>query len=521
MSDTIATFPGILDMESVSIDFQKGINPSSASIVAPYSRVQVNLNPIGDLRVFWRGNEMFRWPNAQVQSQSLTVDSGHFLDFVIVDRRWRWQFAEISGWYNRRKEDSEDIRAGSEKTPRELASILLDAMGETAYDVSALPDSDRPECKWEHDGAASELEKLCSDLGCEIVLRLTNNRVVIVKQGQGTACPILPDFLKSPSVGHSNIIKPAKIAVYSGPLEVDTTWPTEAVGENRDGKFVPVDQLDYKPDDGFPLDPGGWGTADKKDAEKARKTVWKYYRIKGPPDEWPQGLTPPPVARCEFESETLLTDSTGKRLEAEFRGKHWPGDLGPNQTGPDALWDDGFTVDAKRRFVTTTGPCVLAGDNIAPAEMKLRTTCKPREEEGHYTRLSVEVDVPGGGQGVKAIVRDEIRWRVRLGTDEDIDTTDQVREQLTKLAEHERDKYVMQVGGAGVYAGIHAFDLDGLRTRVAWQWSASQGPTTTLTCETETNPYLPDEAARKKNRALDRMFKRAQQRELESVDERK
>ena len=54
------------------------------------------------------------------------------------DRRWKWRFGQIGGRYNLYNPD-QSLNTSTEKSPQLLASLCLEMMGETGYDVSNLP----------------------------------------------------------------------------------------------------------------------------------------------------------------------------------------------------------------------------------------------------------------------------------------------------------------------------------------------------------------------------------------------
>src|SRR4029078_12160892 len=65
---------------------------------------------------------------------------GMVVGLSLLDRRWKWKYGTISGRFNLRS------RAGvldpeTERTPQELATLLLRAMGEPGFSVADMPNA--------------------------------------------------------------------------------------------------------------------------------------------------------------------------------------------------------------------------------------------------------------------------------------------------------------------------------------------------------------------------------------------
>jgi len=278
-------------------------------------------------------------PNCVIDASSVSFSpNGRIHSLSIFDRRWKWQYGSVSGHYNRRTETGKLIVANdpefrtssvmnSQKTPQELATILLNEMGETNFDVSPLPEGTGPEVKWEDDNPARELAQLCEMFGCRVVYGW-DDRVRLFRIGQsaddtgenrkwanrseraaerraqrlarlaGTVInPPLPNPL--PVIRYSEAIdiedRPDSITIATGPILHQWDFELEAVGEDTDGSIKLVKDLSFAP---FPRQvDGGWGgeqaafsllhganldTENMDLQELARKTIFKWYRIKVP-----------------------------------------------------------------------------------------------------------------------------------------------------------------------------------------------------------------------------------------------
>ena len=128
------------------------------------------------------------FPNARVRA----VEPCRCWDtFVVEDRRWMWAHSpRIDAEFNTPRNGGVSVPAygwtavSREKAPRDIASFILDAMGETGYDVSAMPNNQRPWMKWESVRADEALAQLCEACGCDVALG-ADNVVRVVQVGAG------------------------------------------------------------------------------------------------------------------------------------------------------------------------------------------------------------------------------------------------------------------------------------------------------------------------------------------------
>ena len=225
-------------------------------------------------------------PNCKVARAEFSIGpQGRIWRLQILDRRWKWLFPTIAGTYNRKNESGVTINeAGvpirlTRKNPQELATLLLQAMGEVGFDVSGLPTNVAPTVEWDFENAAQALAQLADDHGCRVVLGL-DNAVHIFKLNVGIALPVLPEAIDySGSIDPPEI--PDKLGVACAHARHQADLMLEAVGENTDGKIVPIDQLSYKP-------AAGWGMSDPPEfnalvdvraRELAKKSVFRWYRV--------------------------------------------------------------------------------------------------------------------------------------------------------------------------------------------------------------------------------------------------
>jgi hypothetical protein len=282
------------DILSASYTLGHGITPGIITITIPLVEDDRTFSDsIGDV-VFEYDGKRLVFRDCKLDGSSLEVSpDGYTSSLRIYDRRWRWQFGYISGWYNvRRIVKGNDIQVDREQSPRRLAKFCLEAMGENLEDgwVADLPDFARPQIDWDYDNPAQQLATLVEKFGCRVTLR-TDNKIYLVKAGKGNAdkeAPVNETTLRV-SAGVSAHIKPGRIVVVGDRAQTEVDLPLEAVGEDTDGSIKRIDDLSYAP-------PNGWG--DDSDIEAwasilgatgnfvahaaARKSVYKWYRIKEP-----------------------------------------------------------------------------------------------------------------------------------------------------------------------------------------------------------------------------------------------
>lgn len=463
----LATFPGVDQIISASITLGHGISPSTAHLTMVPQLTSIA--EVGTLR-FQLGDSVVEFFDCKADHGTYQrSESGEYWQISLVDRRWKWRFGQISGRYNVWREDATlqtgapgstegELIANTERTPRELAELYLEAMGEENYDVSALPNHTRPPVDHEYDNPAEALAELCDSLGCRIVLRL-DNTVQIVRTGAAAALPT--DFLLEDSMTVDLPEKPDKIAVVCGPSFYQVDFPLEAVGLDRDsgtseepGETIrPLQQLSYKP-------PGGWGeidlplfanlatNADEEDVSGLRslatKSVFRYYRI-AMPVRVPgyEGSADGLVTRREqvlplFDEQVSMAlenhdsvplpaavfgvwyaglddqENTAATLTAQGNS---PAAAGPDGKFKSAFYNRGFTLDAARGLVIFKEPVIrnltplAAKVTPAPAQLVLRAKCHVRNADTlALERYVRERETAGTALGTRTqyLLRDEL-----------------------------------------------------------------------------------------------------------------
>ena len=284
----LVTWPGMVAFKSASITLIHGITPSVAQIVMQPQNGNVDI----DGTMTFEYDDMTKtFINCHADYGSFRWDeSGAVWEIAIFDRRWWWRFGWVAGEYNIVRPDAK-LKMDTEKAPQDLAKLCLEAMGEDEWDVGDLPNDSRPYINWDYENPASALADLCDLLGCYIVPEFDSSTGKICKSGQGG---FLPDggVLQS-SATIDNPETPTALMILFGPTLFQYDFLLEAVCEENDDKgtikTLSDKTLTYTPSNGWAKeDPDSFSNVLKEKgavaAEKARRSVWRWYRVKIPTD---------------------------------------------------------------------------------------------------------------------------------------------------------------------------------------------------------------------------------------------
>lgn len=261
------SWPGAFAVEGFSASIGHGISPSTfVLIIQPQPSLPA---AYGDLVINdgIHGNIVFR--NCKVDRiTSSTTGGGTVWRLEILDRRWRWAFGRIDGTYN-------ELDPRGKLTPyyiqsaAELARMCLDAMGERGYVIDLPPglpaaagqNIDRllragenfpqtlanPQVNWDVTPPAQALAQIAERFGRRVVYQPLADRVVVVPPTSGiTAWPNdWPAEVISPTLDDPEA--PIAVGVAGAPIRFQCRLPLEAVGEEWDGSYVPINELSYAP----------------------------------------------------------------------------------------------------------------------------------------------------------------------------------------------------------------------------------------------------------------------------------
>lgn len=413
---------------------------------------------------------------------------GFICTAYIWDRRWRWQNRVISGRYNARNPDG-TIIAATEKTPRELATLLLTAIGETAA-VTMLENGDRPEINWDNANAADELYDLLRSRGCAI--GIPNNTTTIYELGGGTGAPNNTDVI---SVQQN--VDPPELPETLRLICNDTVFQSKLhlipVGIDTDGTIVHIDDLSYKP-------AGGWGVVsnwlefpeitDEDSRQLAIQSVGKLYKIDSQADGYQSidgtDITTNDASELLPLSTKLLsvyTDLNGKQraerayLEGTYAVESAPANELANT--PDFTHYQGsWKLYGDTGLVELTQPAIYLDDNDQWTAADLYLVCSYSildPSTGQYYREQFDRSL--GGFGTVAVRTEDLFRTIRQEYDyadpSVVMTTHDNLSTLTTAAESVLDaleaRYVQQTGYVVLYRNVQSVFSNGIIFQVAYR----------------------------------------------------
>lgn len=524
-----AYYPGITQVLAVSANMSHGITPTGFTLtIVPQPSNQII--DIGTLTLEYN-NQTLAFPNCRVDQASFSFDGGgNIIGLTILDRRWRWAFGRVSGEYNVRREDGtiDKIEGGdpefavedSERTPAELAEVLLQAAGEIiAPDaLNALPTEPRPYVNWDAANPMSELANLCDMFACRVVLCL-DNLVRIFKVNVGADLPT--EGLISYGANFDYFDSPDQVSLVTAPIRWQHDFELEAVGLDTDGSIKPIDDLSYKPStdwDSADIYSGYLSIPEETGLSLAHKTVFRWYRVKVP-------FTLPGYGLIKHLSQIVLlgaqvfktqVDGVTTTRDAMVYGVWYTErdfDAGNSRSEMtylpdsvvDALPDDdervnmivgsGFSIDADRAIVKFSEQLYQIDETFAltePATLRLRTTCYVRNVITRgLERASTNAIIRNVPNPVTLDLRhDEIQPHRWARYNDDFEPTDIQNNDAELFGE--ADYYLteavqrfqaVKVPQDGLYAGWRFdIELDGAIQSITWSVSSQgdAGPTTRI-----------------------------------------
>lgn len=536
----LCTFPGINAIVSATVTLSHGVQPSSFQIeMAPQNG---GIAEGGTLRLsFGEVNLEFRDCRVDLASARLT-ESGQIWSVEILDRRWKWQFGEISGEYNRRDGKGNFI---IEKTPRELARLLLDAAGETA-DTTDLPDDTRPHVEWLGENPMRALADLCDSLGFRVVMR-TDGTVKLCKAGEGNLLPT--NGLMEGQSEANPPERPDSIRVLGAPTIVQTRLDLWAVGLDVDGEIKRIDDLSYTPSTGWENETEMMSGVEEADPDYpdisprklAIETVFRWYHIDT--ETLPDIEIPDIDSITEREQilplesglvETRIENGIEKPQEPRVYGIYWVRNIGEPINSVEG--ESSYKYPGDFRIDNETGVVkfqkqVLQWDSEneqwTEASLKLECAFSVRKKDtGAFYRYSYDYPMPGQNAGTKPHVvkrtgKDDltgkktelqIRWYQDPGSGDWEDRANpngDIDQKARFYALGAAQTFQPKPRATGRYAGLVRIELDGAIQQVSWRITEG-GTTTEASLNGETNPYTPPYEQRRFNDKLANLLRSQQ-----------
>lgn len=374
----------------------------------------------GTLSFVW-GATTITLPNCVVDLASMrATDDGFYTLLKVLDRRERWtRAAPISGEYN-------TLRAGTkarQKTLRQLATILFDALGETTADVSALPTNIYPPVSWRCDDVVEVAEALLTEYGYSVALGFGSEAVTVVKLGTGATLSLTDAFAGSDTIDPKLVPRYFRNCFEDSVAQVRLKM--EAVGRDTDGTWQLIDDLSFKP-------AGGWervapytlneATAALTDDQKveAQAYVRSAYRVMGFADgTWdvPDGsetLTSLdqilPIDGRLLSTEDFRPDDTYENLRVYGKYFRFPDEkaqpfVGGNTAVGDRVMGRRYRFDGENGLLLFDEPIFwMDGSDIKPAELYIEATIRIRNStNGSWRHYEYDVEAEPTGVGYYTI----------------------------------------------------------------------------------------------------------------------
>lgn len=504
MPGIYAKFTGVQSVLSASFTLGHGSSPSVGIVeMLPQDAL---IPQVGDLVLGNEGRSVTLW-DCLVDQASIRNSGGRTVSFRVLDHRWRWQFGSISGRYNVRN-SANKLESASEKTPQELAALLFQAMGESSFNVSQLPNDSRPEVEWVESNPATELEELADSLGCRIVPKMSGS-FSLEKLGSGSGIPQGSVISKSGET--SAAPKPSAIECVTGPARFQQCFLLEAVGKDTDGKIKKIDDLSYTPSTGWSKESPYdllIDSTDEKVRALANETVFRWYRIK---DEisvvgYPQSKKLKDILPINdyLVDQDVDADGVETPKKGKVDGVFWNDD-------PGKVTDSTVRVEYKKpwsldgeRGIVQFGDFVVSLDattgDVSPANMYLTCSFSARDSENRQTvRYLYNRPVSGGIAGTKkkVIRRDEIIPTVKQNYDASgipttIDkNTGEVDQEINYYLDAAETAFVPSQAEAAEYAGIEVISPDGAIQQITWEVFSGRGAITRISRNSEHDPATP------------------------------
>lgn len=410
-------YPGLRNITRWKAVVNRGIVPSviiveaipEATLTAAPAKLTISL-----------GNRNVEFPDVVPSAQSLKQANkirGFRNSVQLLDHRWRWKYGKISGIYNTRLPDG-TVDPFNRKTPAELATLCLQAMGERGFSVARMPTGMYPPINWDKTNPAQALDKLCRYIGCEIVNGHLA-KVEIWPIGTGGDLPtgkfINPTFTLKPQD------KPRTLEVQGGRTVFQSRLKLAAVGRDDVEGLPLATRAPYSgsiTESPFSLP----GITDLQERTDAFQSLFKWFYTNTQAD----GTHVLPGCNTQISRGTqyrmlgILIDtwlnSDNVRLAAypSVLGKFWPyGDDADEQTTL-IVYNGLFAMDESRSLVQFPYPIwnLDSAGAIKAPELYLYTAYHVRSATGEFDTLKKEMAI-GGTQSARILHRPEIFYSVK------------------------------------------------------------------------------------------------------------
>jgi hypothetical protein len=524
-----ATFPGCVVSEA-DITISRGITPAMG-ILRIEPQDGLTLQP-GTLR-FTYDSKTAALPDCKPLTPFLdekALPRSFTWLLPVLDHRWRWAGGQITGEYNKRLPDGTvDPDTENKKTPQQLATLLLTAMGEIGFNVGGLPNGVFPYVKWEATNPARALAALCERCACEITGG-ERASVVIWPRGVGFDLPASNDAV-TPRWRMPLVDKPARLVAICGETVFQSQLVLLPIGQETDGELRDINDVSFKPEEwteesffGFPQ------VQNDDEAAATFESLWRWFAVERqahleegfqPPEyEATQGIEVTEAAQLKLRS-TLIESAddaggTARPLSAWIEGLYWPYCSDAVVSSDRVKLLAPFTITS-RGTIEFPFPIIDMGEDEDTFgevfEPLLYLTTSYTIDGARITRTR---DI--GGTGGDFVIRlpevfDSIR-AIYDGEDHALSGTVKTTDQATLEADAYLDLW-QTAFAAGVfedreYVGIlEDAQCDGRIAQVKFQAGKFTVPTTRMSTLEEFDQFSPSAIERRRNEALDQLREHA------------
>lgn len=570
-------YPGAPGIISIDYTTSHGTRPGLVEMVIHPDLT--NLAPVGDVMMTDGVSRMTIANCRVVNTKGDFGIQGYTVTVWLEDGRWPWRYGNISGHYNQpiprvfdtprvpnygevavnpviaqlagqSDQFTPPLQQWSKKSARQLCELLLKAMGVRNFDINAVPNDEYPEVFWDIATASHELDSLCDLFGCRVCFNHETMSVKIVRLGKGEQLPPANgDELQREGFGVDPPEVPRRIAVYGAPKVHQLRFSLEAVLPDFDGQYKPIDEVSYKPKNGwqyispecFGLDSSTAynvgqlpGTRTPREAYNlAASSLWRTYRIKETiPFHGTDVLRIPATSNYATDNVDRLHivlldylaeatyDDIGQRsmMPPKIIGRaHRYDKLAFNDTTTGQTCKVTFDIDPVHRIVILHTPLLLHEKRAPnadtylyyPADIYLEASCHVLDMLTHHPvryRKAFSPPVDGESQSSRpdelGIVREEIRFFHRInysGSNAVLSTTTnqpECDEKADFFFQGEMARFQITTPQDRLYNGIKRGVLDGAIQQISYSVSMG-GATTRISRNNEHSVFIPPYAMRR------------------------
>jgi hypothetical protein len=489
------SFTGLTDVLGGEMTLRRGVRPSIATVICiPQDNLTL---PPGTL-TFQQDGVTIQFQNSLIDTANVRMRetaAGQRWAVQIADRRWKWRFGSIDGEYNVRLSDG-TVDESEKKTPRDLAVLILNKMGEVGYDVSQMPTNVWPYVKWAGTRPADALDALCKLVACDVVLG-TDNVVRVVALGTGATEGVMED----PAFRHARFRlpmrnKPQTIKVTCGPTRYQAELATDFIGREVNGTQELLEDLTYNP--GIAAESPWNFPSLTDDDERAASfdSVWRWARVSGvgTDDDWSVSGSDTTVASLKqllpLHDDLIDTaedlDDVKRPLPPFITGEVWAYGDGPNNTDETHRYTGPFTLQQDRGVIVFPWPVFKLSEDQTPEapDLKLTASFHVRNEDGELDRVTRSAS-GGGLAGELNLSRPEIF----AAKSDDVDTFSEAQAEADAYVQMFVQKYSGPLAQEREYASIRPFSPDGRVAEVRWSCAKNRHPLTKVSYRDEFEVY--------------------------------